>query len=203
MNIVDAILIVILIIGVLDGVRQGVVRSVVGFFGTIVVFFLSWVLKGSLANILISHLPQLGTNSAVSVIIYFVLSFIILLIIFSIIYGLILKVTNVIEKVLDATVILGFVSKVLGGIFGLIKMYLFMFIVLFILSIFNISLMHESKVNNFILNETPLLAPMIKDAWEGIKDVYESNNVEEALTNLFEKNIINEENFEKLIGGNQ
>ena len=120
-----------------------------------------------------------------------------------IIYGLILKVTNVIEKVLDATVILGFVSKVLGGIFGLIKMYLFMFIVLFILSIFNISLMHESKVNNFILNETPLLAPMIKDAWEGIKDVYESNNVEEALTNLFEKNIINEENFEKLIGGNQ
>lgn len=203
MNIVDAILIVILIIGVLDGVRQGVVRSVVGFFGTIVVFFLSWVLKGSLANILISHLPQLGTNSAVSVIIYFVLSFIILLIIFSIIYGLILKVTNVIEKVLDATVILGFVSKVLGGIFGLIKMYLFMFIVLFILSIFNISLMHESKVNNFILNETPLLAPMIKDAWEGIKDVYESNNVEEALTNLFEKNIINEENFEKLMGGNQ
>ena len=97
MNIVDAILIVILIIGVLDGVRQGVVRSVVGFFGTIVVFFLSWVLKGSLANILISHLPQLGSNSAVSVIIYFVLSYIILLIVFSIIYGLILKVTNVIE----------------------------------------------------------------------------------------------------------
>ncbi len=202
MNLVDAIIIVVLIIGVLDGVRLGAIRSLVSFFGTIIVFFLSWVLKGTLANFLINHLPQIGGNSAVSVLIYYVLSFIILLIIFGLIYGVILKITNVVEKVLDATVILGFVSRIIGGVFGLIKMYIFVFIVLFILSIFNITMVKESKVNNFILNKTPLLAPLVSDAWEGIKDVYESSNVEEALQNLFEKNIINEDNLNKLIGGN-
>lgn len=199
MNIVDAVLIVILIIGILDGFRLGAIRSIVGFFGTILVFFLSWVLKTPLANVLIKTLPQLGGNSAISVLIYHILAFIILFIIFSIIYRVILKLSNVVEKVMDATVILGFVSRVIGGVFGFIKMYVFLFIVLFILSIFNFSFMNSSKVNKFVLNKTPLLAPVVSDTWNAIKDVYEASNVDEAIRKLFENNIITEENMNKLL----
>ena len=199
MNIVDAVLIIILIIGILDGFRLGAIRSVVGFFGTILVFFLSWILKTPLANVLIKTLPQLGGNSAISVLIYHILSFIILLIIFSIIYRVVLKLSNVVEKFMDATIILGFVSRIIGGVFGLIKMYIFLFIVLFIISIFNFSFMNSSKVNRFILNKTPLLAPVVRDTWNAIKDVYESSDVDEAIRKLFENNIITEENMNKLL----
>ena len=203
MNLVDAILIVILIIGIIDGFRLGAVRSVVGFFGTLIVFFLSWILKSSLADVLIKVFPQLGGNAAISVLIYHILAFIILLIVFSIIYRVILKLTNVVEKVMDATIILGFVSRVIGGVFGFIKMYIFMFIVLFIISIFNFSFMNKSKVNNFILNKTPMLAPIVENTWNAIKDVYESNNIEEAIKSLFENNIITEENMNKILNGGE
>lgn len=199
MSIVDAVLIILIILGALDGVRQGAIKSVVGFFGSILVFFLSWILKGSLANVLINVLPQIGGNSAISVLIYYIISFIILLIVFSSIYHIVLKVTNVVEKVMDATIILGFVSRIVGAIFGAIKTYIILFIVLFLLSTFNFGFLKESKVNNFILDKTPIFGPVVKDAWEAIKHVYEANDVEESLQVLFEKNIINEKNLNKIL----
>lgn len=199
MNLVDAILIIIIVIGALGGMKQGAIKSIVGFFGSLLVFYLAWVLKSSLTNVLVKVLPQIGGNSAISVIIYYIISFIILLIVFSIILGVILKITNVIEKIMDATVILGLVSRILGGIFGAIKTYVIMFIVLFILSTFNFSFLRDSKVNNFVLDKTPLLGPVVKDAWDAIKIVYDSNDVEGSLRALFEKNIINEDNFNKLL----
>lgn len=198
-NLVDAILIIIVILGALAGMKQGFIKSVIGFFGSVLVFFLAWILKSSLANVLIKVLPQVGGNSAISAIIYYVLSFIILLIIFSVLLGIVLKVTNVIEKLMNATIVLGFVSKILGGIFGAIKTYIIMFIVLFILSTFNFTFLRESKVNKFVLDKTPLLGPAVKDVWDSIKIVYDSNDVEGTLRHLFEKNIINEENFNRLI----
>lgn len=196
---VDAILIIIVILGALNGIRQGFIKSVFGFFGSVLVFFLAWVLKTSLANILIKVLPQIGGNSAISVIIYYILSFIILLVVFSIILEVVLKVTNIIEKLMNATIVLGAVSKVLGGIFGAVKTYLIMFIVLFILSTFNFSFLANSKVNKFVLDKTPLLGPVVKDVWESIRIVYDSNDVEGTLRHLFEKNIINEENLNRLL----
>ncbi len=198
-NLVDAILIIIVILGALAGMKQGFIKSVIGFFGSVLVFFLAWILKSSLANVLIKVLPQVGGNSAISAIIYYVLSFIILLIIFSVLLGIVLKVTNVIEKLMNATIVLGFVSKILGGIFGAIKTYIIMFIVLFILSTFNFTFLRESRVNKFVLDKTPLLGPAVKDVWDSIKIVYDSNDVEGTLRHLFEKNIINEENFNRLI----
>ena len=101
---------------------------------------------------------------------------------------------------MNMTIILGVVSKVIGALFGLIRMYLFIFVALFILSTFNISYLNNSKVNHFILDKTPLLGPVISDGWNAIKGVYEASDVEEGLKVLFEKNIITEENFNKLIG---
>ena len=68
------------------------------------------------------------------------------------------------------------------------------------ISTFNFKVFNESKVNNYILEKTPIIAPMIKDLWESIKEVYENANVEENIKSLFEKDIISEENMDKLIG---
>lgn len=199
MNIVDAILIVILIIGALGGMRRGAVKSIVSLVGSIVVLLLSWILKGSLANILISKLPQIGNNAAVSVLVYHILSFILLLIVFSLLYRVLLKVTDIVEKVFDATIILGFVSRVIGAVIGAITTYVVLFFILFILSIFNIKYLNNSKVSNFMLEKTPALAPLVKNTFEGIKEVYESNSTEEQIKILFEKNIINEDNMNKIL----
>ena len=195
MNLVDAILIVIIIIGALGGMRRGAVKSIVSLVGSIVVLLLSWILKGSLANILISKLPQIGNNAAVSVLVYHILSFILLLIVFSLLYRVLLKVTDIVEKVFDATIILGFVSRVIGAV----TTYVVLFFILFILSIFNIKYLNNSKVSNFMLEKTPALAPLVKNTFEGIKEVYESNNAEEQIKILFEKNIINEDNMNKIL----
>lgn len=199
MGLMDAILIIVLLIGALDGARKGVVKSLVGLVGSIIVIFLSWILKGSLANVLIGLLPQIGNNASVSVLLYHVISFVFLLIVFSIIYRVILKVTDVIEKIFDATIVLGFVSRILGAVVGFIETYIILFFVLFILSVFNISMLSNSKVNNFILDKTPVITPVIKDTWEGAKEIYNSSNFEESIRILFEKNIINEDNMNKIL----
>lgn len=199
MGLMDAILIIVLLIGALDGARKGVVKSLVGLVGSIIVIFLSWILKGSLANVLIGLLPQIGNNASVSVLLYHVISFVLLLIVFSIIYRVILKVTDVIEKIFDATIVLGFVSRILGAVVGFIETYIILFFVLFILSVFNIPILSNSKVNNFILDKTPVITPVIKDTWEGAKEIYSSSNFEESIRILFEKNIINEDNMNKIL----
>lgn len=144
-------------------------------------------------------MPQIGANALVSVLIYNVIAFVVLLIVFGLLYRILLKVTDVLEKILDATVILGFVSRILGAIVGAITTYIILFFVLFILSAFNIKALNDSKVNNYILQKTPLIAPLAKDTFEGIKEVYKSNDLEEQVKILFEKNIINEKNMNKIL----
>ena len=199
MNIVDAVIIVLLIIGALDGVRKGAIKSLVELVGSILVIFFSWILKGILSNVMISTLPQIGSNPAISVVIYQVISFIVLLIIFSIIYKVIVGLTDLVERLFDSTVILGFVSRVLGALVGLIKSYVIMFFALFILSSFNIGLINNSKVSTYILEKTPLITPFVEKTWNTIKNVYNSSNVEESIQKLFENKIITEENMNKII----
>ena len=200
MNIVDAILIVILIIGTLDGIRKGALKTLVELIGSILVLFLSWALKGSLANLLISKLPVVGNNPAISAIIYHIIAFVILLILFSLIYRVLLHVSSFIEKIFDATIVLGVVSRVVGAALAFLRTYIILFFALFMISTFNFKVFNESKVNNYIFEKTPIIAPMIKDLWESIKEVYENANVEENIKSLFEKDIISEENMDKLIG---
>lgn len=199
MNLFDAIIIILLLIGSLDGARKGVIKSLVELVGSVVVVFLSWILKGVLANVLIKTMPQIGNNPGISVIIYTVISFVVLFIIFTIIYKLILVVTDLFEKILDKTPLLGTTSRVLGALVSFVKTYLIVFVCLFILSSFNIDFIKESKVNEFILEKTPLISPYVKDGYDSIKEMYNNSNIEENIKTLFEKNIITEDNMNAII----
>lgn len=199
MNIVDAILIVLLMIGTLDGIRKGALKTLVELVGSILVIFLSWVLKGSLANLLINKLPVIGNNPVISVVVYNIIAFVLLLIVFSLIYKALLGLSSVIEKIFDATIVLGIVSKIVGAVLGFVRTYLILFFALFMISTFNFKIFNESKVNEYMLDKTPIVAPMIEDLWQTIKDAYSNSNVEETIKAMFEKNIINEENMDLLI----
>ena len=198
MGIVDAVLICLLIVGALDGVRKGAIRSIVEFVGSILVIVLSWMLKNNFANILIKVYPNIGKNVAVSAIIYNVIAFLILLIAFSILLFVILKITDFIENVFKATIVLGFLSKIVGALFGAIKAYILIFFALLIMRGLNIRFIEESKVSDFMLEKTPLVTPLVEKSYNSIKKAYESTNPLETIEYLFNNKIITEDNLNKL-----
>ncbi len=198
MTIVDAVIIVLLILGALDGIRKGVIRSVVEFIGSILVIVLSWILKNNLANLLIKNYPSIGKNVAVSAIIYNLISFVILLIAFSVLLFLVLKITDFIENVFKATIVLGFLSRVAGAIFGALKAYILIFFTLLIIKGFNLTFIEKSKVADTMLEKTPLVTPLVQKSYNSIKKVYEETNPLESIEYLFNNKIITEENLERL-----
>ena len=199
MSLIDAIILVIFFIGILDGYRKGALRSIVSFIGTILVVYLSYQLKGSVANILISKFPAIGQNETISVLLYNLIAFVLLIILLSLILRLILKVTKIIDKLLDATVILGLLSRLIGAVLSFVETYLLVFVVLYILSIFDINMLNNSKVNNFILEETPIFKEIIDDKYSELKDIYEEKNINDNLKVLLDKDFISEDTFKKLI----
>ena len=57
MNVLDIGIILILIMGFIIGFKTGVMRELVSFIGIIIVFIISFELKGLIGNILCKYLP--------------------------------------------------------------------------------------------------------------------------------------------------
>lgn len=215
MNITDAIIITILIIGVLGGMSRGLIKQVVLLIGLVVCVIFAFYLRTPIATFMYEYLPFFkfgGLFSGVSIINILLYELIAFLVVFSILYlvlRILLKITGIIEKILDATIILGFFSKIGGGIIGFIEAYIIVFIFLFICSqpFIRVTGLDSSKVGNFILDSTPIMSPAIKDTRDAINEVYDltkkykndKNKLNEETIKLFIKyDIITEENVQKL-----
>ena len=76
--------------------------------------------------------------------------------------------SGIVQKIIDMTIILGFPSKILGLLIGLIEYYLICFVVLYILvlPIFSVKEVVDSKYANFVLEKTPLISNMFGDKME-------------------------------------
>lgn len=171
MNIIDVIIILfILLIGVI-GWHNGVIKTTVSAVGILIVFILSFYLKNPIAEWLSLNLPffnfwgDFKNVTMLNVIIYQLLSFIIVFSILMIIYGVVVKISSFIEKILKCTIILGIPSKILGFIVGLIEGQIIVAVILIFLSfpIFEIDLVHESKLKRFILESTPIVGNLSKN----------------------------------------
>ena len=123
--------------------------------------------------------------------------------------------TGLVEKILKATVILSIPSKLLGIVVGVIEMYVYLFLILVIVSlpIFDSSFLKDSKMNNFILNNTPVLSGVSKEIIDIYGDVYniidnrknktnEQLN-EEILKVLIDKKVVTKESAKKLVDRNK
>ena len=215
MNILDAVIITILIVGVLGGMSRGLIKQAVLLIGLVVCLVFAFSLRTPIATFMYEYLPFFkfgGLFSGVSIINILLYELIAFLIIFSLLYlvlRILLKITGIIEKILDMTIILGFFSKIGGGIVGFIEAYILVFVFLFVFSqpFIRVTGLDSSKVGNFILDKTPVMSGAIEDTRKAINEVYtlttkyknDKNKLNQETIKLFIKyDIITEENVQKL-----
>ena len=165
MNVVDILIIILLIFGALLGFKRGFTRELVSLVGIFVILFLSFVLKNPISVFLYNNLPFFSFGgifkdvTVLNILLYEVIAFFIVFFVLTIIFRIILGITKVFEGILNATIILGIPSKILGAVLGAIQSLIYIFFILYLLSIptFNIGIVKESKVSSYILEKTPIL----------------------------------------------
>ena len=222
MNIIDAIIFLIILMGAVVGFKNGVIRQTVSLVGFLLVIILAFILKNPLSLWMYEHLPFfnfwgiLKGVTVINILLYEVLAFLILVAIFSIILKIILMAAKIIEKILEFTVVLGIPSKILGIFVGALEYYLFVFVLLYVvtLPIFDTKSIKESKFAVNILEKTPVLSSYTEDATKvlndfvALKDKYEkpSNSEEfnkDALKVLLDYKVVDVKSVDKLVERNK
>lgn len=221
MNVVDIVILIMLAFGALAGFKAGVIKKTTDFVGMFIIIVLAFTLKNYVSVIMYENLPFFSFGGfikgidVINILMYEVIAFIIVFVVLFIILKVILMVTGLIEKVLKATVILSIPSKLLGIVVGLIEMYVYAFIILVILTlpVFKIPYIRDSKVADFILNDTPILSGLSEEMIDIYEDVYEILDDKDTKTNdelngeilelLIDKEIITKDSARKLVQKNK
>ena len=213
MNILDALIIILLILGIMGGMRRGLIKETVLLVGLIFIIVVAFYLRTPLATFMYKTLPFFefsGKFQGVTILNILLYELIAFLIIFSILYlilRIILKVTGIIEKILKATIILGIFSRIGGAIVGFIESYVIIFIILVITSqpFLKITGIDDSKVARKILNSTPIMSDAVSDIIKATDEVYnlatkyKGDRFNEEAIDLFIKyDIITRENVDLL-----
>ena len=221
MNVVDVIIIALLILGGVAGFKAGVIKKLTDFIGMFVVIILAFYLKNYISVIMYENLPffnffgLINGIDALNILLYEVIAFLVIFIALLFVLKIVLMLTGLVEKILKATVILSIPSKLLGIVVGVIEMYVYLFLILVIVSlpIFDSSFLKDSKMNNFILNNTPVLSGVSEEIIDIYGDVYniidnrknktnEQLN-EEILKVLIDKKVVTKESAKKLVDKNK
>lgn len=221
MNVVDVIIIAPLILGGVAGFKAGVIKKITDFIGMFVVIILAFYLKNYISVIMYENLPffnffgLINGIDALNILLYEVIAFLVIFIALLFVLKVVLMLTGLVEKILKATVILSIPSKLLGIVVGVIEMYVYLFLILVIVSlpIFDSSFLKDSKMNNFILNNTPVLSGVSEEIIDIYGDVYniidnrknktnEQLN-EEILKVLIDKKVVTKESAKKLVDKNK
>ena len=221
MNVVDVIIIALLILGGVAGFKAGVIKKLTDFIGMFVVIILAFYLKNYISVIMYENLPffnffgLINGIDALNILLYEVIAFLVIFIALLFVLKGVLMLTGLVEKILKATVILSIPSKLLGIVVGVIEMYVYLFLILVIVSlpIFDSSFLKDSKMNNFILNNTPVLSGVSEEIIDIYGDVYniidnrknktnEQLN-EEILKVLIDKKVVTKESAKKLVDKNK
>lgn len=221
MNVVDVTIIALLILGGVAGFKAGVIKKLTDFIGMFVVIILAFYLKNYISVIMYENLPffnffgLINGIDALNILLYEVIAFLVIFIALLFVLKVVLMLTGLVEKILKATVILSIPSKLLGIVVGVIEMYVYLFLILVIASlpIFDSSFLKDSKMNNFILNNTPVLSGVSGEIIDIYGDVYniidnrknktnEQLN-EEILKVLIDKKVVTKESAKKLVDKNK
>lgn len=181
MNLLDILLILIILSFFLIGFKNGVIREAVNLVGLIIVFVASYLLKGFVGKILCLYAPFIrftGSLEGISSFNIFMYQTIAFLLVFSIllgVYAILAKTSKFIQKIVNMTIILILPSKILGGVVGIIKGWLivFMALLLFMLPFGNSPMMRNSSVTKFILYKTPFVSSYTEKLTSSLEEVYD------------------------------
>lgn len=220
-NLIDAIILLIILLGGVIGFKEGVIKKLTSVIGLVIVVILSFTLKNYLSVFFYENLPFFDLwgvfkgIQVLNILFYELLAFVIIASVLTIVYRLILGLTGIIEKVLKATVILSIPSKILGFFVGLIENYIWVYLFLFILTlpVINIKQIYDSKTAVFIMEKTPILSKYTDktiDIYNDLYDIVDSNGEktneqvnEEAMDLMLKYEIITKESAKKLIDKNK
>ena len=221
MNAADIVILIALALGAVAGFKAGVIKKTADFLGTFIIIILAFYLKNDLSVLMYENLPFFNFGGfikgieALNVLLYEVLAFVIVFAALLFILKVVLIVTGLIEKILKATVILSIPSKLLGIIVGAVEMYVYVFLVLVVLTlpVFKVPYVRESKLADFMLNNTPILSGISEEMVDIYGNVYtivtEKDNKtneelnEEVLTFLIDKKVLSKDSAKKLIEQNK
>lgn len=215
MNILDVCIILLLGLGAVLGFKKGVIKSGVTFIGTLIIIILAYYLKNPISIFLYKYLPFFTLTgifkgvSVFNILIYEALAFLLVFTILGVILSVLIKLTGIIEKIMTFTIILGIPSKILGMIFGLFQYFIYIFIILFMLSQFNTTreFVEQSNMGTKILTKTPVLSKIVGNAYNSVREIItlaelneDKNKVNrESLDILLKYKIISVDNTEYLI----
>jgi len=206
--VLDTIIVIFLLFGALIGFKQGFTKSLVSMLGSVAVLVLAFILKEPVGNFLATVMPFIDFDGldVLNVMFYQMVALIILVIVFGLIVKFLLCATTIFEKILNATIVLGVASKLLGAIVGFVKYYIITFIILFILSFpffENITILKDSKLKSFILENSLILSKTAEATTELTKEIKDiandEKNNEEIIKLLIEYDLISEESINRLI----
>ena len=221
MNVADIVILIVIALGALAGFKAGVIKKTADFLGIFIIIILAFYLKNDLSVLMYENLPFFSFGGfikgieAINILLYEVIAFLIVFAALVFILKVILMVTGLIEKILKATVILSIPSKILGIIVGIIESYVYVFLILVVLTLplFKIPYVRESKIGNFMLDNTPILSNISEEMIDIYDSVYkvveEKDNKtneelnEEVLTLLIEKQVLSKDSAKKLVGKNK
>lgn len=221
MNVCDIIILIALAFGAVGGFKAGVIKKTADFVGMFIIVILAFYLKNYLSVIMYENLPFFNFwgfvkgLDAINILFYETLAFIIVFMALLFVLRVVLTVTGLIEKLLKATIILSIPSKLLGIVVGVIEMYVYVFLILIVLTlpIFDLPYVRESKTANFIINNTPILSGISEDMINIYDDVYDvvinkNSKTDEQLNSditkiLIDNNVITKESARKLVERNK
>ena len=182
MNLFNIIIILVILISGIVGWKRGVLKEFVFLIGTILVFVIAFNLKEPLGNTLCKYLPffefsgNLKGLISLNILIYQTIAFILVVGILYTIFGIIMTATKIMQKLLNATIILLIPSKILGMIIGLIEGYIIVFaaVVLLAIPLKDNSQYQNSSLVNKIMYNSPILSDTIGDFTNAISDIYKT-----------------------------
>ena len=201
LNIFNIGIVLTFIMFIVAGWKNGVVREMASFIGIVVVFFLSFALKGIVGNFLCTILPFFNFGSyirglvSLNILIYHAIAFFLLFALFLGLYKLLLKLSNALQKIINATIILQIPSKICGAIISFIEGWIIIFILLVVLIVpfRGVDQFKNSKLSNAILFKTPVLSKTVKPFTKGVVEIY---NVSSKIS--MQEISINEANLESI-----
>lgn len=207
MNIIDAIIILFLLVGVAIGFKRGFTKQILSFLGIFVVVILAFWLKNPVSIFFYEHLPFFkfgGILKGVTVLNIALYEFIALFVILSlltIILKVLLFASSIFEKLLKFTIILGIPSKILGAFIGVVESFVWVFIILYVISlpVFNIAIVKDSKLRSGILKNTPILSHFADDT---LKVIEEFTDLKEKYEQAPNANAFNKETLDLFLGYN-
>jgi len=157
MNFLDVIFIIPIIWFAYQGFKRGLIIELASLLALILGIYAALYFSGYAANLLINNLDM---GSKYIPVISFILTFIAVVVI-------VFFIGKILEKLVNM-VALGFLNKLAGGFFGILKAAVVISIVLLIINHFNDDLISQQrKKNSFLYGSIAWIAPFL---WQNLEE---------------------------------